>query len=400
MITVSNVSLTFGGQKLFSGADLKFMPGNCYGVIGANGAGKSTFLRILSGELEPTTGTVTIPAGQRLSTLKQDQFKYDAYPVLDTVIMGNQRLYDIMKEKDELYAKPDFSDADGERAAELEGEFAEMDGWNAASDAAPLLTVTNLGRSGGFSGEIAHALFTDKTAQDALFENIFSVLRMKNYYGVNFNIEYVYPYDRDSYSQFLCRAADELHPRGYFLSTAIAPKESAGQEGLLYTAHDYAAHGRYADRVIIMTYEWGYTYSAPQAVSPVNRMRRVLEYAVGEIPPGKILMGFSNYGYSWRLPWRQGDAATVISNAAAMNLAASAGAEIKFDRTAQAPFFTYTDAAGVRRVVWFEDARSVRARLELVNEYGLAGISYWTVNQLYRPGLELLQGMFDAEKVI
>ena len=269
-----------------------------------------------------------------------------------------------------------------------------------ADNAAPLLTVTNLGRSGGFSGEIAHALFTDKTAQDALFENIFSVLRMKNYYGVNFNIEYVYPYDRDSYSQFLRRAADELHPRGYFLSTAIAPKESAGQEGLLYTAHDYAAHGRYADRVIIMTYEWGYTYSAPQAVSPVNRMRRVLEYAVGEIPPGKILMGFSNYGYSWRLPWRQGDAATVISNAAAMNLAASAGAEIKFDRTAQAPFFTYTDAAGVRRVVWFEDARSVRARLELVNEYGLAGISCWTVNRLYRPGLELLQGMFDAEKVI
>lgn len=269
-----------------------------------------------------------------------------------------------------------------------------------ADNAAPLLTVTNLGRSGGFSGEIAHALFTDKTVQDALFENIFSVLRMKNYYGVNFNIEYVYPYDRDSYSQFLRRAADELHPRGYFLSTAIAPKESAEQEGLLYTAHDYAAHGRYADRVIIMTYEWGYTYSAPQAVSPVNRMRRVLEYAVGEIPPGKILMGFSNYGYSWRLPWRQGDAATVISNAAAMNLAASAGAEIKFDRTAQAPFFTYTDAAGVRRVVWFEDARSVRARLELVNEYGLAGISCWTVNQLYRPGLELLQGMFDAEKVI
>lgn len=269
-----------------------------------------------------------------------------------------------------------------------------------ADNAVPLLTVTNLGRSGGFSGEIAHALFTDKTVQDALFENIFSVLRMKNYYGVNFNIEYVYPYDRDSYSQFLRRAAEELHPRGYFLSTAIAPKESAEQEGLLYTAHDYAAHGRYADRVIIMTYEWGYTYSAPQAVSPVNRMRRVLEYAVGEIPPGKILMGFSNYGYSWRLPWRQGDAATVISNAAAMNLAASAGAEIKFDATAQAPFFTYTDAAGTRRAVWFEDARSVRARLELVNEYGLAGISYWTVNQLYRPGLELLQSMFDVEKVI
>ena len=140
MITVSNVSLTFGGQKLFSGADLKFLPGNCYGIIGANGAGKSTFLKILSGELEPTTGTVTIPPTERMSTLKQDQFMYDAYPVMDTVIMGNQRLYDIMKEKDALYAKPDFSEADGEKAAELEGEFAEMDGWNAESDAATLLT--------------------------------------------------------------------------------------------------------------------------------------------------------------------------------------------------------------------------------------------------------------------
>ena len=140
MITVSNVSLTFGGQKLFSGADLKFLPGNCYGIIGANGAGKSTFLRILSGELEPTTGSVTIPPTERMSTLKQDQFMYDAYPVMDTVIMGNQRLYDIMKEKDALYAKPDFDEADGEKAAELEGEFAEMDGWNAESDAATLLT--------------------------------------------------------------------------------------------------------------------------------------------------------------------------------------------------------------------------------------------------------------------
>ena len=140
MVTVSNVSLTFGGQKLFSGADLKFLPGNCYGIIGANGAGKSTFLKILSGELEPTTGSVSIPANERLSTLKQDQFMYDAYPVMDTVIMGNQRLYDIMQEKDALYAKPDFSEADGEKAAELEGEFAEMDGWNAESDAATLLT--------------------------------------------------------------------------------------------------------------------------------------------------------------------------------------------------------------------------------------------------------------------
>ena len=131
MITVSNVSLMFGGTKLFAGADLKFTPGNCYGIIGANGAGKSTFLRILSGDLDPTTGEVVIPKECRVSVLKQDQFQYDQYPVIDTVIMGNPRLYEVMKEKDALYEKPDFSDADGERAAELEGEFAEMNGWDA-----------------------------------------------------------------------------------------------------------------------------------------------------------------------------------------------------------------------------------------------------------------------------
>ena len=135
-------------------------------------------------------------------------------------------------------------------------------------------------------------------------------------------------------------------------------------------------------------------------MSPVNRIRRVLEYAVTRIPAGKILMGFSNYGYSWKLPWRQGDAAKVISNSAAMNLAVSVGAELKFDQTAQAPFFTYTDSTGQRHVIWFEDARSVYARLQLVTEFGLAGISYWTINQLFRPGLLLLQSMYSVEKLI
>ena len=139
MITVSNVSLNFGGQLLFKDVDLKFTNGNCYGVIGANGAGKSTFLRILCGELEPTTGEVTISEGQRMSVLKQDHFAYDEYTVLDTVIMGNMRLYEIMKEKDALYAKEDFSDEDGVRASELEAEFAELNGWEADSDASKLI---------------------------------------------------------------------------------------------------------------------------------------------------------------------------------------------------------------------------------------------------------------------
>ena len=139
MITVNNLSFHFGGQLLFKDVDLKFTPGNCYGIIGANGAGKSTFLRILCGELEPSRGEVSIPSNIRMSVLKQDHFAYEEYSVLDTVIMGNKHLYDIMKEKDALYAKEDFTDEDGLRASELEGEFAELNGWEAESDASKLI---------------------------------------------------------------------------------------------------------------------------------------------------------------------------------------------------------------------------------------------------------------------
>ncbi|MCQ2080361.1 MAG: ATP-binding cassette domain-containing protein [Lachnospiraceae bacterium] len=139
MISANNVTLRIGKKALFEDVNIKFTEGNCYGLIGANGAGKSTFLKILSGQLDTTNGDIVITPGQRLSVLEQDHFKYDEFPVLDTVIMGNQRLYDIMKEKDAIYAKEDFSDEDGVRAAELEAEFAEMDGWEAESNAATLL---------------------------------------------------------------------------------------------------------------------------------------------------------------------------------------------------------------------------------------------------------------------
>lgn len=139
MISANNVTLRIGKKALFEDVNIKFTEGNCYGVIGANGAGKSTFLKILSGALETTNGDVSITPGQRLSVLEQDHFKYDEYPVMDVVIMGNERLYQIMKEKDAIYAKEDFTDEDGIRASELEGEFAEMDGWEAESNAAMLL---------------------------------------------------------------------------------------------------------------------------------------------------------------------------------------------------------------------------------------------------------------------
>ena len=160
MITVNDVSLNFSGQTLFKHVDLKFTPGNCYGIIGANGAGKTTFLRILSGDLEPTTGEVVISKDQRMSVLKQDHFQYDQYTVLDTVIMSNQRLYDIMKEKDALYAKEDFTDADGVKASELEAEFADMDGWEAESD------VSRLIQGLGLSEDILYSEMSTLTAKE------------------------------------------------------------------------------------------------------------------------------------------------------------------------------------------------------------------------------------------
>ncbi|WP_324824252.1 ABC-F family ATP-binding cassette domain-containing protein [Sinanaerobacter sp. ZZT-01] len=160
MITVTNVSLNFSGQALFKDVDLKFNPGNCYGIIGANGAGKSTFLRILSGELEPSTGNISIPSHVRMSVLKQDHFAYDEYTVLDTVIMGNMRLYQIMQEKDALYAKEDFTDEDGIKASELEGEFAEMNGWEAESDASRLLQGL------GLSNEILYSQMNTLTGKE------------------------------------------------------------------------------------------------------------------------------------------------------------------------------------------------------------------------------------------
>ena len=160
MLSAIGVTLRFGKRVLFEDVNIKFTKGNCYGLIGANGAGKSTFLKILSGEIEPSKGEIAIEKGKRLSTLKQDHFSYENYTVLDTVIMGNKELYDIMKEKEEIYAKPDFSEADGMKAAKLEERFAELDGWNAESDAATLLN--NL----GISGEKHYKMMSEIEAKD------------------------------------------------------------------------------------------------------------------------------------------------------------------------------------------------------------------------------------------
>lgn len=269
-----------------------------------------------------------------------------------------------------------------------------------AQGVAPLMSIANLKEEGGFSSDIAHAVLTDQTAQDTLIREIVTAINRYSYYGVVLDLEYVYSFDRESYNQFTRRLASVLHRLGAIIGVALAPKVSADQSGLLYEAHDYRAQGEAADFIYLMTYEWGYMYGPPQAISPVNQVRRVLDYAITEIPPGKIMMGMSNYAYNWTLPWRKGTAARLISNATAANLAATQRVEIQYDETAQAPWFQYRDNAGALHVVWFEDPRSIRARLRLIPEYGLRGIFWWNINQLFRPGYLMYESLFDTVKVL
>lgn len=260
-----------------------------------------------------------------------------------------------------------------------------------------LMTVTNLREEGGFSSEIAHTLLTDEAAQDNLVNQVFQALEQEDFDGVNLDFEYIFPADRANYNRLVARMADALHRRDYLFVTALAPKISDEQQGLLYEAHDYAFHGQAADFTVLMTYEWGYTYSPPMPVAPVNLVKRVLDYAVTEIPSEKILMGIPNYGYDWTLPFREGTRAQAISNVRAVTLAGECGAQIEFDRKAKTPHYRcMRDGAG--HEVWFEDARSLQAKLELVDEYRLGGVSFWNLNRLFRTNFLTLEQMYRVKK--
>lgn len=264
---------------------------------------------------------------------------------------------------------------------------------------APMMVITNIEEGASFSSDLAHTILTNQQVRDTLINNIVDTLQSKNYFGLDIDFEYIYPEDRESYNNFLRVVTERLRPLGYTVTTAVAPKTSGSQQGLLYEAHDYPVHGALVDHVIIMTYEWGYTYGPAMAVAPANQVRRVISYAVTVIPSSKILMGMPNYGYDWTLPFVQGSAARSLGNVEAVELAQRVGANIQYDTTSQAPFFNYY-ANGRRHEVWFDDARSVQARLRIVNDYNLGGVSYWTINRFFPQNWLVLQSMYDVNKVL
>lgn len=262
----------------------------------------------------------------------------------------------------------------------------------------PVLTLTPLGPDGNFNNALITAVVNDQTAKDNLLNNLLDTVQAKNFGGVDIDFEYIRPEDRIPFADFVADVRNLLSPYGYHVSVALAPKTSDTQAGLLYEGKDYALLGEAADSVLLMTYEWGYTYGPPMAVAPVNKVREVVEYAVTRITPSKIDLGIPNYGYDWTLPFVQGSSrATTVSNQEAVRIAIEAGVPIQFDEVAMSPFFRY-EKDGQQHEVWFEDVRSYREKFSLLPAYGLRGMGYWQIMRFFRPNWLLLADTFQIQK--
>ena len=252
----------------------------------------------------------------------------------------------------------------------------------------PMMVLTPLDAQGNFNDNIAIRIFENSNARENLINNIEANMRNKNMGGIDFDFEYLAAEYADDYVRLVADTSQRLRPLGCLTTVALAPKVSTDQPGLLYQGHDYAGMGKAADYCLLMTYEWGYTYGPPLPVSPINSVRRVLDYGISQIPAEKILMGMSNYGYDWKLPFVQGESkAEKLTNYQALARAEYYGVNVEYDEEAQAPFFTYTVPDGTEHIVWFENEQSWRARLALVSEYGLAGISIWNIMHIFYGGI-------------
>ena len=252
----------------------------------------------------------------------------------------------------------------------------------------PMMVLTPLDAQGNFNDNIAIRIFENSHARENLINNIEANMRNKNMGGIDFDFEYLAAEYADDYVRLVADTSQRLRPLGCLTTVALAPKVSTDQPGLLYQGHDYAGMGKAADYCLLMTYEWGYTYGPPLPVSPINSVRRVLDYGISQIPAEKILMGMSNYGYDWKLPFVQGESkAEKLTNYQALARAEYYGASVEYDEEAQAPFFTYPAPDGSEHIVWFENEQSWLARLALVSEYGLAGISIWNIMHIFYGGI-------------
>lgn len=266
------------------------------------------------------------------------------------------------------------------------------------NNAVLMMVITNL-EGGQFSNELGRIILTNEEVQNRLLDNIITTAKKYNFKDIHFDFEFLPPELRENYNNFLRKAKTRASQEGFLMSTALAPKVSTTQVGPWYEAHDYKAHGEIADFVILMTYEWGYSGGPPRPVSPIGPVREVIEYALTEIPASKIMMGQNLYGYDWTLPYIPGGPyARAISPQRAIEIAAENNAAIEYDDIQQAPYFNYTDSQGKQHTVWFEDARSIQTKFNLVKELNLRGVSYWKTGLSFPQNWLLIQNNFNVVK--
>lgn len=263
------------------------------------------------------------------------------------------------------------------------------------SRVAPILHLSNLDEDERFSAQLAHELLEDEEDQRDLIQNILHTVDREGYQGVDVDFEYVRAEDADGYAAFLARLRQGLIPRGLPLIVALAPKTSANQPGRLYEGIDYHLIAQSVDFALLMTYEWGNLASPPMAVAPLPQVREVVEYALTEFHPSQLYLGVPNYGYDWSLPYRPGSRAKSLNNVEAVRLAWDRHSAIRYDEQAQAPWFRYVDDRGTEHEVWFEDARSIQAKLDLAFDYNLYGVGYWNLDRPFPQNWVVLNAMAD-----
>ena len=259
---------------------------------------------------------------------------------------------------------------------------------------ASVLQLSATDEDGRFQSDRAALILADEALQSKLIAQIGQTLYRKGYCAIDVDFEYVYPEDARRYADFIRRLTTIFNPFGIPVTVALAPKTADDQSGLLYEGHDYGALGAAANSVLLMTYEWGYTYGPPRPVAPLPEVQAVVDYALTRIPAEKIRMGIPNYGYDWTLPFVSGvSRATSVGNTEAVSIARQHGAEILFDETSQSPFFTYTADDGNPHIVHFEDARSVEAKLSLAIDRKLYGVNYWNLMRPFPQNWRVLAGL-------
>lgn len=261
----------------------------------------------------------------------------------------------------------------------------------------PIMVVTNTNEKGSFSTSLCSSILNDENKKKTLIENIFNTLKQKEYYGVNIDFEYVDTKDKQKYIQFLKDLKERLDGQ-FELSVALAPKYSSSQEGLLYEAHDYEAIGKIADRIIIMTYEWGYTYGPAMAVAPLNLVEKVISYAVSVINPHKINMGIPTYGYDFLVPYEKGNKAKSLSYESAIALAKEKKASILYQKEAETPYFIYYEK-NQKHEVYYEDCRSIAKKIALASQYNLGGISFWTLRSPFIQMWTVINSLVNVTKI-